>query len=635
MKRHCNSCCFSKTKQVTYIKLTIDASYNKILTTNYSFSASKDDHFAPNNSTHKIWLSKPKTTEEINKNKSLKMLQAISNKPNPVSKSVESAFNIFKILAEVCQKYDIFFNLPETIIIGYGFSSPLLLFTNEKGVLKVQKNLSNAHLKLVLDLFEKCRMRSNYKCLGPLAIRREPDSKYNKIIMKQSEIVLEWKNSYKIDAIIQRFILSKGTKASKLRITMGNELKIYKIVNKSTLDLTKSTLLKSNLPKAINIRKKNAKKKTIINLTTLQKKSVFINSKDVIHAISWFDSLDISQIKDKSQIKMNIKVQNESYLGKNANKSPSKTLIRNKNLEIPEQKKIILSINDYLESCKGNLPSKTIEELKKDLKNCKHDDCELTINAEELVYTNYYRHKVSDLFNIFTQDSTKTDIFEIKTFKGHTKAIEMMQELKKIINNSLKTRRINKITCDFIEDETHTLYFTGIDAIEYTNLDTSPIKPVQLTSFSSCPGKYCNIDSKDSHVNNMLKLQKRTILKKNLLENLKDQDLKANEVLDPRLYERVQVCEKCFEVYSQNIIRVKKQVLGIPLRRFDKKEAESILKDINPSTAAETVLPIDKRSQSLGMVEGYKFSESFLSPISKKFSGFRNKKGILYQYMMD
>jgi hypothetical protein len=332
---------------------------------------------------------------------------------------------------------------------------------------------------------------------------------------------------------------------------------------------------------------------------------------------------------------MNIKNQNELSLVRNTDKSPQKTLIHNKNLEIPGNKKIILNINDYLESCKGNLPSKTIEELKKDLKNCKHNDCELSIIAEELVYTNYYRHKVSDLFNIFTEDSTKSDIFEIKTSKGHTKALEMMQELKKTINSSLKSRRVNKIICDFIEDETHTLYFIGISAVEYANLDTSPIKPFQLTSFFSCPGKYCNIDSKDSHQNTIYKCQKRTILKKSLLENLKDQDLKANEILNPRLYERVQVCEKCFEVYRQNMIGVKKQMLGIPLRKFDKKEAESILKDINPSTAAETVLPVDKRSQSLGMMEGNKISESFLSPISKKVSGFRRRKGILYQYMVD
>ncbi|OMJ92013.1 hypothetical protein SteCoe_5330 [Stentor coeruleus] len=631
MKRHCNSCCFSKAKQ-----LTIESSYSKILTTNDSFSVSKDDRLTPNISNTKIWLSKPKSSEEINKNRSLKMHQAISCKPEPISGSVENGLNIFKTLAEVCQKYDIFFNLPETIIIGYGFSSPVLLYTNEKGMLRLQKNISNAHIKIILDLFEKHRTRNSYKCLGPLAIKREPNSKYNRIIMKQCEIVLEWKNSYNIDVIIQRFILSKGTKASKLRITMGKESKIYKIVNKTTLDIANNnTFLNTKLPNTITIHKKNTKKKTIINLDHFQKRSVFINSKDVIHAISWYNSTDTSKIKDKSQLKLDLKDQNDSFSRINNDKSPSKTSINIRNLEIPSQKKIIVSLNDYFESCKGNLPSKTIEELKKDLKNCKFDNCQLDINSEELIYTNFYRRKANNLFNINTQDSTKTDIFEIKTSKGHTKALEMIQELKKIINSSLKNRRVSKIVCDFIEDENHILYFMKIDTIEYTNLDTSPIKPVQFSSFSSCPGKYCNIDPKDSHINKLYKSQKRTILKKNLLENLKDQDLKGNEMLDPRLYESVQVCENCFEVYRQNMAGLKKQAHRMPLRNFDKKEAQSILKDINPSTAAETVLPIDKRSQSLGIMDCNKVSLSFLSRNCKKYSGFRRKKGIVYQYIVE
>ena len=178
----------------------------------------------------KTWLSRPKSLVQIKKVQDIKLREKFSRMN---TRSYSFSLEFFKYLVEISETIDISLQIPETIIIGYGLNSPCLLFNDEKGFVRCLRDLSSLHLKYLIDLFESYRVNNYRETLGPLAILRNKDSQYNRILMKPGEIVLEWKNAYKVDVIMQRFIISKGTKSSKFRISVkGSEVKVLKIVNK-------------------------------------------------------------------------------------------------------------------------------------------------------------------------------------------------------------------------------------------------------------------------------------------------------------------------------------------------------------------------------------------------------------------
>lgn len=633
MKGHGYSYSLSDINHVLDMGQGGEKSYNKVLSSSMN-AKQKNKNFSLESSPSKIWLTLPKTSEEINKTRSVKLLQTISYKEHHETESIESGLNIFKALAELSQKHEIYLDIPETIIMGYGFSLPVLLYTNDKGILKLQKDINNAHLRIILDLFEKSRTRNEQKHIGPLAIKRDPNSIYNRIMMKQSEIILEWKDSYKVNVIIQRFILSKGMKASKLRISMGNDLKIYKIVSRFRQDLKNDVVAEHKNIKSVNI-KQNDNRNVFNDIAQTRKNSFFINSSDILNVFSKFESYDLNKPKDQSSIFLAPKRNNDFYSRQSTAKFTShKSLIPSR--EPATQKIAILNIADYFESCKGEMPTKTIEELKNDLKNCKVDDHDFSINLEEMRYTNFYRYKINEIFNVSTRSSIKNDIFEIKSTKGISKSIEMMHELKRIINGYLlKSGKLTKLVCDFIEDEMKNLYFVKIAATEYLNKEPHRIMPINMTGSFICPGKYCDPEAKKCNLNKIYKPQKYTILKKVIYEHMGCINNNPIELLNPRLYEKVQVCKKCFEIYMPKIVCVKKSESGIQLKKIGRKEAEKIMNDINPSTADETVKAMSKFSLSVGRTASTKFTDNHSAPLNKSAfaSIFRKKKNIMRGFL--
>jgi hypothetical protein len=111
-------------------------------------------------------------------------------------------------------------------------------------------------------------------------------------------------------------------------------------------------------------------------------------------------------------------------------------------------------------------------------------------------------------------------------------------------------------------------------------------------------------------------MPKYTILKKAIIDHMKVKEGDPIELLNPRLYEKVQVCRRCFEVYMQNFVGLKRHTSGMQLKRINKNEAESIINDINPSTAAETVKTASKSSLQLGQTASTKFTDYFAGSIN-------------------
>ena len=583
----------------------------------------------------RIWYSKPKTSEEINQQRSSKLLVSLSHKEETPQKPIDCGIKMLKVLAELCQRHDIYITLPETIIVGYGFQSPILLYTNEKGLLKVQQDLNNSQLKILLEIFEKYRRDPNYRYIGPLAIKREPNSAYNKVLMKQSEIVLEWKEAYKVDLIMQRYILSKGVKTSKIRISLTKELKIYKIVNKTRQDFKEDKFSKVQTA-PVNVKRSKSPQKNIFNEVAEENRTrlVKLGTQDLNNRRSILRVLDSAKKQENLSLKSPYKSAELSRcftkLDLTSNISVRKSIfIVNDPIPAPS-KKIISNLHEYFQSCLGPVSSKTIEELQRSLLNCKNDDAHFLL--DDMMYTNFFREKINKIFCIKSYDLSKVEVYDIKAFKGLENALNMIKELKRIINGYIFANyglKVTKLVCDFIEDINQNVYFLKIKTYEYYKRKDYQIKKTPANLMFHCPGKYCKINNNKRKTNSF---QTYDILNKHITDDTNFNDLSYHR--NPhKLHQKVKVCKDCFDYYTKNInsIHSNSYSLGIQLKKFKKIEASLILHEINPKLASDTIISLPKTTKSVPKMLPTKDSTSNIYKNNRTSDSLRSENNLNFR----
>jgi 3-methyladenine DNA glycosylase Tag len=515
------------------------------------------------------WLSKPRTYSQIKEIQELKVREKFSKMNN---KSYSFSLAFFKHLVETCETSDVFLDIPETIVVGYGFHSPCLLYNDEKGLVRCLRDLSSLHIKCLIDLFEAYRVNNYRETFGPLAILRNQDSQYNRILMKPGEIVLEWKNAYKVDVILQRFIISKGTKASKFRIAVqGNEVKVFRIVNQARHDL--------------NQAEKN--KETVQNRNKVS--FVFNETSDFRRFSRGSESFqDLSRNRGESSF-----LQAKNEFNRSTTKHTTSDKLQRKSIllstpliQTTTYKRTIPTLKDYLKSCYPSKCFKSIEECKKDLKNCRYSDHDFHINPDEMIYVSYYREKITELFNV--SGKKNSDIFEIKSQNKQRNALKMIKTIEKIMNSVVlkpENLEISKIVCDFIEDGFHNIYFSKIKSFETVHVNVL-MKKVPIEKVFKCPGKFCRSDG-------LTRVEAFEVLKKRLKKD-SDENLTS---LNSKDFERVKVCQDCYQKYAKNPVMRKKnkEILDISFPKMEKNEISNILNQINPSTASQTCIVIPKK----------------------------------------
>ena len=545
----------------------------------------------------RIWYSKSKTPEEIYKKRNSILRNSLDPSILTRNSQPECGLKVFKTLAILCQKYEIHMSVPETIIIGYGFQTPVLLYTNDKGLLKVQQDLSTSHLKLLIDIFEKYRGDPQQKKIGPLAVKRLPDSKHNRVLMKQSELVLEWKDAYKVDVIIQRYILSKGIKASKIRITMGNDAKIYKIVNRVRQDFKVDGLSKGSTQNGYS---KLYGQKTIFSEIAEDNKykSQISKVQDANRRSSKIKINHFASSNDGSLVNL---AKGDNFLKAYSKKDLVKAMIghygANNCLLLPESQshtKKISGVMDYIQSCVGTGTDKSLQELQRSLGVCKSVECDFQFKQEEFRYINAYRDKVNQIFLVKTNNARSEDIYELKQFNSLDKALKMMKELQRTLNCHVFSNnrlRATKLVCDFVEDVHQNIYFIGLKSYECLKLESTPLNRSGIsTSSFICPGEYCNdpISSNPSKRN----IDSRLFVLRKAIS--RDKKLSENSLTMPnnRLYEKVQVCKNCFDHYKKrNHSTVPENInstMSIP--KFRDSDVAMIFNQINPNNASHTVM---------------------------------------------
>ena len=88
-----------------------------------------------------------------------------------------------------------------------------------------------------------------------------------------------------MDVIIQRYVSSKGIKASKIRITMGKSVKILKFINKHRQDLKKDICYEPKPEKNKSQRPKNVQKNMFNDIAEDNKQTSPNKISDIISSL--------------------------------------------------------------------------------------------------------------------------------------------------------------------------------------------------------------------------------------------------------------------------------------------------------------------------------------------------------------
>ena len=456
------------------------------------------------------------------------------------------------------------------------------------------------HLKVLIELFESYRVHNYKETYGPLAILRKPDSSYNRVLMKPGELVLEWKNAYKVNVIIQRFVINKGTKSSKYRVLAErNSIKVLKIVNKARNDLENTEGVQGTKKNTNQEKVKNSVYEPILDpkiKNTYQEKVKNSAYEPILEPKMRLDTIQENS-KGKNESPFNSIFSKIGETGKLLSrhgtlKGARKSFIQTSSPVIAPKKRVIMNLKDYLASCYPKNCEKSVEELRKILRNCKYNDHDFKIDTEELLYVSYYNDKLFELFTVNGKNLINTDVFEVKSTKKLEKLSLMVEVVKEILNSHIlkhKSQKVSKIVCDFIEDGFQNTFFLKIKSFESFSVNFE-FKRLNFDKKFECPGKYCK-----PHHDSSIQVRTFEVLKRQLRTNGG-----YNLGINSKDYERVKVCESCYKKYAKNPIIRKKSlsISDLKIKKLDKFEVSGILEQINPSGANETCKILPRRNQS-------------------------------------
>ncbi|CAG9311904.1 unnamed protein product [Blepharisma stoltei] len=573
-------------------------------------------------SAQKIWLSKPKSGLEVQRIRERNLIQKYSKSADISPRSViQSGVFSFKTLSVLLEHCRLNINVPDTLIFGYGFESPSLIYTDFDGSLKIKTSLVASQIYTIIRIFEAHR-KSNL--ISPLAIMKTPDSHYDRIFMKANEIKYELKDAYKHEAVIQRYILPKGRKAFKIRIMWSlKELKIFTITNKDRLDgkkeynaldsvyyvcspkeaykrygregipLTNHTKIvqkkyedtkePSNSEK-IEIQVIRTPEKSSRHSPVLIKKSLqdsylmpldkfFAKEKGLMGKLVEMGSFDDTfrsatyseDLNKKSPLRLARSVsKNETdYSGMDTeNMSNSSFAVLRKQ---KTQHQIAEDFEEYLSSSKS-YPGLSLKALYHELNYGKQFDAYKNeeILVDERALSNYYINKLRNMYCTESDIPEKTIIYEIKMNQSYADAVRQLHEIREHINKVILAKenlKLSELVLDFSEDRDKKFYFLKIFTYKCTQLQNESASFVYSKNPKFfCPGEYCGIRKKFSRtsenstkVASIVEKQEKgkMILRKSLLiDKLKDTN-NITELLNPRLYEGVMVCNNCYKAYTE------------------------------------------------------------------------------------
>jgi hypothetical protein len=543
-----NSIIFEK---VNFTKDKIMSHYHKILEKSLNssvvFTKKPEDVFK---NQKKIWSEKPKTGVELSQKYSKELMDCLSSQIE--EDSVDSPFlcEIFtmKLLKDISKSRQLQIPIPESVIYGHGFDSATYIFNDSKGTLNYLPKQTTKTLEIISKIFSHHRHLTPL-ITGPVAIYRGSNSDSNKLYMREKELKSDLHSLHKKDVLVQRYILPKGSISSKFRVVLRHEtIRVFKVSNTGSFD------------RSAYIKKKKEPQSNQIG--------VFPNLKLEL----------VKKLTEKSFIfnRSGFSVKNESHFE-----------------DIAEFMNCIQPFE---------LPVK-LEDLYCELFKMQGKTSNEPVEPNDDVIAVKIYSKLKSMFCTYSKSSYSSKITEIKSQRICESLTSLFNYIKEVINSSVlreKNLKISEFICDFFEDSSKNIFFSQIKSCRcvkslYIPLKNS-IKEKQRKKKFSCPGKYCQLTSSAQILNNSddstVKISKTFLNSKfsvlrGTLEQEKFDQIDNIQKLNPRLFEKVQVCENCFKTYNENLkkpledSKVQKKIENPQKNKQDPKYMAGISQKLN------------------------------------------------------
>ena len=592
-----------------------------------------------------VWFSSSKPGEEVLQLKEEALVTEISFKNMGINGPIKCGLHFFNTIARFCTKHSsVPLNIPETLIFGYGFEIPTLLYTDSSGLLRTKSKLNHAQLDTLQQILECHRLKTKKQFPSPLVLLKSPNPLFNKVLLRGSEFHNEVKNGFKSDILLQRYIMPKGNKACKIRVVweegIGN--RYYSITNKLRFDGKAETRKKkkesheeldSSLAETGEVERNKTANRPFgmkrqsqakrINLhrsdsEVIQLAQKFLHEKNLAGQLVELGNPELySSFTNHEHIERKDSKELSSPTLENIQKLSSSPILESSPKEKPKPRATRERLNTSF-SISTFFEPQSIESLYKKL--YAQDNCNIRANndSEENVQSTLAA-KLRSSYCIDINGNSKVLIFEINANSTLNQVDQMLETLKRAINRKyllIDNKHISKLVCDFCEDANMNFYILKIKYY-YCKTHETHIEVIRSReAVFDCPGKYCyreeNFPSEDTKKIESSQARPRIykIFRKTLMEN---QEEDIEEILKPIYHNTVDVCENCFHVYM-------------------KKEKEIL--DKNKKREIKNAVSVDKFrfSQPIGVIKVKSFkmpsiNKQHRSRASTGTTFLKNKKG--------
>lgn len=471
-----------------------------------------------------VWMSKPKSGFEVAQLQKKNLAKTVMPS-GPSDAPFGLGLNSYKVLSEISVTRKLSIPIPETLVYGYGFESPTLLYTDTKQVLQIIPKLSMQSFEIFLKILISQRNLSP-NIISPLGLSKSPNSIFNKIYMRENDLKQDLKNIHKTDSVIQRYILPKGSMSSKYRVVMRREdTKAFKVINKSRFDRSANDIIQVNESKQDN-------------------ESSFLRPSTT------------TQHEKKSYLGSNLKTEIVKSLTK-------KEILLNKKSTSTFKENKYDTIEDFMASIPQEQEKYDLAQLYTQIYKPQSKTQDYFDDLPEDFINGKITNKLRSMFCTYTKNIEASNIIELKSQKILDNLTALFNYIKETLDLALLIKnnyKISELTCDFAEDTDKKLYFLQIKHAKCKKINYMPLKSIKMFKKFTCPGEHC--DDKVPSYHNELFAQsvlyptKKVIPSKCkvLLGTILGEKTGQNDnikKLNPRLFEGVRVCENCFLYYNE------------------------------------------------------------------------------------
>lgn len=511
-------------------------------------------------------------------------------------------------------------NIPDSLIFGFGFKSPTLMYTNEHGELTFCKGIEHWQFKIIVNIFKHLNERGKRpKGVSPLMIYKSDQGGYRRVFIRKVEAFDEWRSREKqpLDCIMQRFIRPKGRQTCRLRvISVPQGFKAVVLSNRTRVDGKAAV----DLSPAKEVRHS-------AETSGWQEGETGLPTGSDIHAQARFYQKVIEKRVEESIQRFTAPAQpakRKTRLGSTSHLS----------FEADDS-----DLSAYFESelVPVGLPSLPQSQLYAQLTRKPPKDAE-DFEQNTMPLPSHLVRLLRERFCTDSTDTKKTSPLNIKTGKLIKPALMQTNLLRILVNRMIQRRRLRLVdlVCDFCEDWEGTWWLIKIKAYTVEEMPEVPVH-IKLDTAFKCPGDYCNIsvppdehysfigrdgvkflyngemsELHHKHTTMLCELSKKTIMMDKILKSGDTTEL--GDLLNPRLLERIRVCYNCFHIYKDKERAFFNAELSLLKRsrkeRSEKNKTLKLLSDVNDelnrSGKAEAILKpriYSAHSQTLLLLE--------------------------------